>query len=422
MPVTEPNASETVNALELGHVAHTRRLAKLANQAKAEINGRLSEDSLSATIADAVVPAYGLSAGISRVVGVGTSITQASEVGGAPNRWTDLLPARVLARTGMVITCANAGVAGNTSAQMLTRLPAILATGYDAVVIETSVNDFSLTVGLPLSESVNNMARMIQLTRQAGAIPVVVASAPFDSTTATAWSPIKQARANTAIRALCASLGVVYVDLMEKFKGIAAYTDGLHPSAGGQGNWAEAIAAAITGNPSTAVAVDLLTRNRTGRLGSTDDGRVWVSAAGTWGCEGGVGAFTGAAGNEIALVNVGSPDQEVTVKIGVAIGVGLIIRSSQDGQNAYILTASGKQLYRRSAGVLTLITSFTSPDFVAGDEVTFSVKGNSLKVYRNAVEVYSHTATTILTGDWCGLYHSQANAATRWKNFSATAI
>jgi parallel beta-helix repeat protein len=51
MAVTEPNASETVNSGELGHVAHTRRLAKLANQAKAEINGRLSDDALSATFA-----------------------------------------------------------------------------------------------------------------------------------------------------------------------------------------------------------------------------------------------------------------------------------------------------------------------------------------------------------------------------------
>lgn len=101
------------------------------------------------------------------VLALGDSITHGS--GAAPEA---AYPAQLAQQTGW--TVVNAGVPGDTSAQALARLPALLAEHQPAlVIVSLGGNDFLRR--LPEAETLANLRRTVTLAREAGAQVLLVA-------------------------------------------------------------------------------------------------------------------------------------------------------------------------------------------------------------------------------------------------------
>lgn len=207
----------------------------------------MSAAALSATFLD---KGYGPER-MARIMGLGTSITAGWGTGG--QSWANLLPAQLaLLEPEIVAQVINAGVASDTSAQMLARLPDLIAANptYGTCVIEVPVNDGRSDVTYGASQAVNNMQRMITLCRAEGVTPIIVGTAPFDSTAWPTVDTVKLADINAAIKKMCAATGVVYIDLAVKFMGTTnIWTDGLHPNMAGDSNKADGTERSVRRRP-----------------------------------------------------------------------------------------------------------------------------------------------------------------------------
>lgn len=364
------------------------------------------------------------------MIALGTSITEGGWVGGDPNRWTAKLPASLTALLpGASITVINAGVSGNTSADMLSRLPAVLANnpGAGLVFMETSVNDFKTAGGLTIAQSEANMRSMIAQCELAGCRVIIGTSSPFTITSGFSWS--KQIEGNKMAARVATERGLPLVDLFNPLTDLAAYqtADGLHPNTSGNQVWADNIAKVIAALQTgvqpeplgTNVVIDRFTRSdNASSLGSAPTGQAWTAAQGTWGIADGKAYESGGVSNSAALVNSGLTNQVVTGVMSVAEGTGLVARSDAAGMNYYMVNVFAGAIYKKVAGSFTPIgTAAPAGTFVNGDTVSLEVNGSAITVKRNGAVVATATDTAVTTGTYSGLWRSGANIG-RWDKFT----
>ena len=147
-------------------------------------------------------------------------------------------------------------VSGETSRQVLRRFPnSVLKSNPDVVVIvSANSNDVAANEGPVTDEQmVANIEKMIELSREAGAVPVVTSNLPSNYFFwRTEMRPAADIiRVNGKVKALADSLGVAYVDLhtpLADADGAFAeqYTlDGAHPNAAGYAVMGPLIKAAV---------------------------------------------------------------------------------------------------------------------------------------------------------------------------------
>lgn len=143
-----------------------------------------------------------------------------------------------------------AGVPGQTSANMLARLPQFVATGIDAAVILAGTNDASQ--GIPVDQYASNMTQIITALRKAGVPTIVVTVPPRGSSTAAAIVTATDAY-NTWLRIhvplLGARLADAHAGLVDTTTGYlkVGYDsgDGTHPNNAGHQIIATAVARQI---------------------------------------------------------------------------------------------------------------------------------------------------------------------------------
>ncbi len=140
----------------------------------------------------------------------------------------------------------NAGVAGQTTSQMLARFRTdVLGHGYVRVIILGGSNDVILKVADPPSEISANLQSMALIAKAAGMEVVLSALTPITwngSDLNTTVAPV-----NTAIRQLAADQGYLFIDNFSPMQGHPEYfTDGLHPSASGYSVMERSLAAVVT--------------------------------------------------------------------------------------------------------------------------------------------------------------------------------
>jgi acyl-CoA thioesterase-1 len=151
-----------------------------------------------------------------RVLAVGDSLTAGYNVARQ-----DSYPSVLGKRLG--ISVRNGGVSGETSAGLLRRLPALLKGGpYDTVLLCTGGNDWLR--GVPAPELQANLERAIDLIRNAGAAPLLVAVPMLPL--ALADHPVYQQVAAKKNVPLAGGFGLVLG--RQHFQ-----PDGLHPNAAG---------------------------------------------------------------------------------------------------------------------------------------------------------------------------------------------
>jgi acyl-CoA thioesterase I len=151
-----------------------------------------------------------------RVLAVGDSLTAGYNVARAQS-----YPSELARRLGVEVR--NAGISGETSSGLLRRLPALLGAGrYDTVLLCTGGNDWLR--GQPATALEANLERAIDLIRQAGATPILVAVPMLPL--ALADHPVYARVASRKNVALAGGFGMVLG--RQHFQ-----PDGLHPNAEG---------------------------------------------------------------------------------------------------------------------------------------------------------------------------------------------
>lgn len=104
----------------------------------------------------------------SQVLALGDSLTAGNGVSSG-EAWPDLLASR----TGWVIF--NGGVSGDTSGGALHRLPALLEK-HDPVLVLVTLGGNDMLRHIPQAETIANLGQILALTREHGAIPVLLAT------------------------------------------------------------------------------------------------------------------------------------------------------------------------------------------------------------------------------------------------------
>lgn len=139
----------------------------------------------------------------------------------------------------------NQGVNSNNTAQMLARLPAILAANPKAIFLLGGVND--ITTGLSRTDTVNNIQSMISLCQAAGK-PIYVQAIFFVTSNYPSYVSFNNeidAR-NALIQAMVASAGggVTWLNSRGVLNaGTMFQSDGIHPNLLGDQTWAADISA-----------------------------------------------------------------------------------------------------------------------------------------------------------------------------------
>jgi acyl-CoA thioesterase-1 len=145
---------------------------------------------------------------------------------------------RTLAEHGRPVRVLNAGVSGDTTAQGLARLPAVLAHEPDVLVVALGVNDGDR--GRPLEDTEAALRRILEESRAAGAALLLVGvRIPEDALGAEYARCFEEMYAR-----LAAEYKVALVpDLLAGVAGHAEllFRDGLHPNAAGHLRLAETL-------------------------------------------------------------------------------------------------------------------------------------------------------------------------------------
>jgi acyl-CoA thioesterase-1 len=165
-------------------------------------------------------------------VALGDSITIGSTPPRAEDSWFEQL---TCTEDSPVEYAYNAGINGNTTAQMLARLERdVLSRDPDTVFILGGTND--LLGGIPPAETIANLRAIVEGSREAGA-DVYVGTIPPQEAVPLAAAPTEQL--NAAIVALAEQLDVPVLDFHAALvESDGSYRDGLfadlvHPSAAG---------------------------------------------------------------------------------------------------------------------------------------------------------------------------------------------
>lgn len=216
---------------------------------------------IAANLADPSTPEGGALAGAStgsprqpagavKAVFLGDSITHGSNAS-AGRRWVDQLP-RILGTATLSSRSVEAGVPGQTSAEMLARYDsAVRANGAQALFLLAGTNDANQ--GVPLESFASNVRGIAEQARRDG-IPIIVGTVPPMGTSAVTsakalliaqynawlhvWAPqngIRLAAVNSALVAAGS----------ENMLGGYDSGDGIHPETNGHQRIAEAFAAAF---------------------------------------------------------------------------------------------------------------------------------------------------------------------------------
>lgn len=313
------------------------------------------------------------------------------------------------------------------------------------------------TYRAPPTDSDTNIRRMITMCRLAGALPVVVTSAPIDPAAYNNlalydYSSVVEGRAsNVLLRATAAAMGVQIADVEAAFGGSALpyaglfnLSDGVHPNDVGHAGWSLTIAKAIAGlvqgavgsnpNPYAAVVNDTTTRaDSTTSPGVADTGQTWSSAT-DWGIiSNQLYAVTPADGEVVTIPAGASSDMEVSVLCRNPGGkvVPAVIARAADDNNHYLadlqVTNSAEsgvmRIYKRVAGAYTVIHG---PLTVAGltpsqpVKLSLAVRGTNIRVSINDIPIKALTDTSITTGTRAGIRQSGTDPL-RFTNFKMTA-
>lgn len=137
----------------------------------------------------------------------------------------------------------NQGVNSNNTAQMLSRLPAILAADPKAIFLLGGVND--ITTGLSRAQTVSNIQSMISLCQAAGK-PIYVQAIFFvtpNYANSASFNAEIDAR-NSLIQAAVsgAGAGVTWLNSRGALSNSDFQADGIHPNFTGDTKWAADIA------------------------------------------------------------------------------------------------------------------------------------------------------------------------------------
>ena len=173
------------------------------------------------------------------IVGIGDSMLAAAGPG------TGMYEVAVLRSGGKLWNLYNAGVSGNTSAQMLARFATdVVAKAPDVALILSGTND--LLQGVAVATHVANVEAMVLAAKAASITPVVVSIPPNGT------SPHSVAARNIALASMCRLRGVQFIDiytaLVDPATGgyASAYNaDGTHPNMPGMLVAGDIIASAL---------------------------------------------------------------------------------------------------------------------------------------------------------------------------------
>lgn len=185
---------------------------------------------------------------ITNVLMMGTSITNGIGTT-AGNGWVDQL--RTKLKNEFVVNpdtldVGNAGIPGDTTAQILARLiPSLNDDQRDVVIIEGGTNDSRIDLSISHNTAIANIREMIKRIKATGAIPLVCICTPIDYFVATnhpeyassynSTSFIYLVKLNSMIRNLCAEEKVRVIDNFIAFNNQNLLSDGIHPNDTGAG-------------------------------------------------------------------------------------------------------------------------------------------------------------------------------------------
>jgi lysophospholipase L1-like esterase len=376
---------------------------------------------------------YAPKSALGRILVLGTSIAAAYGATSAATAYPARISANLNTLLGQTYEVVPAGVSGNTTPEMLTRLPALLTTNRPTyVTIEVSVNDTRLDRSVTTAQTMTNLRKMIALTRLAGAIPVLITAAPFDS----AWfnnpvgydftSVTKATVTNAAARSLATELDVALVDLWPALLGkVGILNDGLHPNDTGHNLWGLLIATKIA----QMVAVDQHTVRALDEFNRPDDpasletattGGTWTALQGTWGIVGGDAEPTSNTAIQYAAASlaVGQTSLYTETSVVGSAGCGLIARVTDN--NNYYLCEMGTdrriRFYKRVSGAFTLL-QLAPPTFTVadGDSFGFAVDGTHLTAFIKGIPVAGVTDAAIAAGSSAGIWNGGALLANAYR-------
>lgn len=362
---------------------------------------------------------------LGRIVALGTSIAAAYGATNAAAAYPARTAAHLANYLGQAYQVIAAGVSGNTTTEMLARLPLLLAQYRPQVVtIEVSVNDSRVDRSVSTQQTMANLRRMIALARLAGARPVLITSVPFDpvwfnSASYNLTSTVKAAQTNAAALALATEQNVAIVDMFTAFAGtIGVSADGLHPNDVGHNLWgqllATKIAAMVVPDTHNLRLSDSFDRaDSASGIGAAEIGGTWTQWAGTWGIVGNRAEPTSATAVQYsaAVLNLGQKDGYAEATLA-SRGIGLIARGA-DNSNYYVADLGFDgivRIFRRVGGTFT--TLYTGPGpigAVAGDRFGLAVEGSHLTAYLNGYAVGAATDATLTTGNFFGVWNGGAS-------------
>jgi len=176
-----------------------------------------------------------------KILALGSSITNGVGSDGASGiditkAWRTLLQVTLTNVLGRAITVINGGVNGQNTTSMNTALPGLItANSPQIIIIEASINDAQTSgVGITVAQSVSNISNMINLAKNAGAVPILLTPMPIDrsvSAVGTAYTDQKRSDLAFAVRMLAKRKGVRLIDLDKLVNNdYTLLIDGLHPN------------------------------------------------------------------------------------------------------------------------------------------------------------------------------------------------
>lgn len=416
----------------------------------AEINvpPRLAEAALNATIdtqiaaspsvtgklsASTAASTYTTLAGAGAVLVLGDSIAAAYGATSAPTAY----PAQIavaLKPLGLNATIVPAGVSGDTTYDMLARLPALLTANNPGVVtIQASINDARLDRSVTSQQTADNVRQMVALVRKRGAEAFVIGAAPIDpvwfnnAASYSILSAIKAVTTNSLVKQLCAELGVPYIDIFSEMLGrVGVLADGIHPNNAGHAVWARAVAAAIADRTLRSTKKTLFSDGFDRPNSATTLGAQWTAQSGVWGVTGNAAYAVAPADGQLASADAGFPNVVVRAKqtTDVTARPVSVIARMTDANNHYLADTNPNTevvtLYKRVAGTYTALATIGQQVDGLSDELIFVADGTHLMVYLNGSPVVDVTDSTFTAGNLVGVRQSGVNAM-RWDAFTVTA-
>ena len=433
LQVVDPaSLTPAANLAEWEYAASTAEAARVAAQASA---AAAAADAYTASHAAALVLGDLDERYVTRrtLLALGNSITNYWATG---TRFADKLAAFVGA-LGDSIAVINAGVGGDTTTQMLARLPALLTTNSPTwVTVVPSINDRKIDgSGITPVATMANLRSMIGIIRWAGAEPILMTEPPINPATIgatfNAASEYDRRNVNDWTRTLASELRCVLADVDTAYATndvSAASGDGLHPigTLSGGVNGLDAICvtvaqALLTATPTvygwphilpTKVGDDPFTRADS----TTTLGAPWTARQGTWGISSNRAYAVTNTAWDLATTDTVNANHSVIAAVvgapGVAYEGGVVARYTS-GTGFYfadLAVTAGRagvaKLYKVTAALSpTLIGSFTSVPGTMADQATIElgVVGTALTVRVNGMNLIQATDSTYASGSKCGI-------------------